>query len=561
MVNSFYNSKASNPNILLKLDLEKVYDRTEWRAAYKILNLMSFPEELIRWIKCCIEEISFSCYFNGEISRKFKSFRGIRQGDPLSPYLFIIMEEAISVMTRDYCSKKRMTPYHIKDTTISHQLFADDIVFAIKGNDKSCKGLKKILENYCAATGQKINREKSEIFFPAKCQPDRKHRICSYFDMKEGSFPMQYLGSLINPRRLNSSHQNRLCEKVNKKVDFWAKQLLSQAGKSTLLNSVVSSIPVYSLSTSWVSEEHYWNYVETKLGVSFSYKETWKDGDWLREDKGYEKESGEKLIAFIANSLWQLWRNRNVMKFKEKTWGIKTMFSYAFEETMQYGGMVGKNRERSGSSMHNRNRYQEDQEGNCNDGCNVFYCDASWKNGNSAGLGYLIAKQGKWVLAGMAKGAADEPMLAEAIAMWYVLDNLRKKGWMNLIVRSDCELLIKMLNGESRSHWKICNLINKISRMKDVGVVCGWEYIKREKNNEAHNLSRLGLTEYLAYARCSSTGTLLLIEPTGLMVVFSLYPHLGQRGVQIVQVHARKGKSMYEQGVEDVEDAFSFFMK
>ncbi|WOK96358.1 hypothetical protein Cni_G05065 [Canna indica] len=253
MVNSFY-SKASNPNILLKLDLEKAYDRTKWRAVYKILNLMSFPEELIRWIKCCIEEISFSCYFNGEISRRFKSFRGIRQGDPLSPYLFIIMEEAISVMTRDYCSKKRMTPYHIKDTTISHQLFADDIVFAIKGNDKSCKGLKKILENYCAAIGQKINREKSEIFFPTKCQPDRKHRICSYFDMKEGSLPMQYLGSLINPRRLNSSHQNRLCEKVNKKVDFWAKQLLSQAGKSTLLNSVVSSIPVYSLSTSWVSE-------------------------------------------------------------------------------------------------------------------------------------------------------------------------------------------------------------------------------------------------------------------------------------------------------------------
>ncbi|WOK96356.1 Ribonuclease H-like domain containing protein [Canna indica] len=170
------------------------------------------------------------------------------------------------------------------------------------------------------------------------------------------------------------------------------------------------------------------------------------------------------------------------------------MLSYAFEETMQYGGMVGKNRERSGSSMHNRNRYQEDQEGNCNDGLNVFYCDASWKNGNSARLGYLIAKQGKWVLAGMAKGAADEPMLAEAIAMWYGRDNVRKKGWMNLIVRSDCELLIKMLYGESRPHWKICNLINKISRMKDVGVVCGWEYIKREKNNEAHNLSRLGLT-------------------------------------------------------------------
>ncbi|WOK93143.1 hypothetical protein Cni_G01836 [Canna indica] len=115
MINTFNKSKSKKPSVILKLDLEKAYDRIEWSIVYKVMGLMKFPRELINWVKCCIEEISFECKMNGETSDQFRSHKGLRQGDPLSPYLFIIMEETLTTITRKAVEMGMIIPFKMKE--------------------------------------------------------------------------------------------------------------------------------------------------------------------------------------------------------------------------------------------------------------------------------------------------------------------------------------------------------------------------------------------------------------------------------------------------------------
>ncbi|WOK98704.1 ribonuclease H protein [Canna indica] len=86
--------------------------------------------------------------------------------------------------------------------------------------------------------GQNINKKKSEIYFPKHCKAEFKHRVSQLFEMKEGRYPMKYLGTFISPRKLDREHQSILIQKVKKKINNWAAGQMSQVGKCTLLSSM-----------------------------------------------------------------------------------------------------------------------------------------------------------------------------------------------------------------------------------------------------------------------------------------------------------------------------------
>ncbi|WOK97952.1 hypothetical protein Cni_G06660 [Canna indica] len=254
IVESLSKSKSKNPYIIVKLDLEKAYDRTNWKVIYQVMERMKFPKEIVMWIKGCLERIKFCYKINGETSYWFNSYKGIRQGNPLSPYLFIIMEQLLSAIINNFVKKGKNKPYKIKDYQLSHLSFADDIILVVKGNQKSCKGVMEALKSYYNMTGQKINMQKSECYFPVKCEARVRQNICNWLEMREGKFPMMYLGTMISHKRLNMEQEEKVVSKVERKIETWAKGMVSQAGKCILINSVVCSIPAHSMMTSWVSE-------------------------------------------------------------------------------------------------------------------------------------------------------------------------------------------------------------------------------------------------------------------------------------------------------------------
>lgn len=114
----------------------------------------------------CVSSASTSILFNGGTLDPFLPLRGIRQGDPLSPYLFILCMEVLGRIIEDKCSKKIWNPVKasIIGLAFSHLFFADDLLFA-KADTLNCTSIREALDEFCMISGQKINLTKSKVLF------------------------------------------------------------------------------------------------------------------------------------------------------------------------------------------------------------------------------------------------------------------------------------------------------------------------------------------------------------------------------------------------------------
>ncbi|WOK97281.1 hypothetical protein Cni_G05989 [Canna indica] len=199
IVNVIHKSKREWPYIILKIDLEKAFDRVSWRAVEKIMSFMEFPDTLKKWILVCLSSARFNCNVNGTLFENFSSAMGVRQGDPLSPYVFILMQELLSRILEEFTDKGLIKEFKYRGIKLSHLAFADDLLLTVKGNLNNCRNVMKALDIYYKLTNQKINKQKSEILFPEHCKTSIRKVVCNLTEFKEGSYPMKYLGASISP--------------------------------------------------------------------------------------------------------------------------------------------------------------------------------------------------------------------------------------------------------------------------------------------------------------------------------------------------------------------------
>ena len=150
-------------NVILNLDMEKAYDRLDWGFLHEVLRKFEFSENWLHLIKQCVEENSFSVLVDGVSTPFFKSSRGLRQGDPISPSLFVLAEEVLSRGISSLLFKEKVLPFLVKKRcpVISHSLFIDDILIFMNGRRSSVANLMEFLSKYQLALGKKSMKPKA----------------------------------------------------------------------------------------------------------------------------------------------------------------------------------------------------------------------------------------------------------------------------------------------------------------------------------------------------------------------------------------------------------------
>ena len=126
-----YLKEKNLPGLLLNIDFEKAFDSVYWKFMFKVLKAFGFKQDICRWIETFYTNIKSTVIVNGQPSKWFPICRGCRQGDPISPYLFILCVEILGIMIREN--------KHIKGifvNNVEHKLsqYADDTEFLLAGD-------------------------------------------------------------------------------------------------------------------------------------------------------------------------------------------------------------------------------------------------------------------------------------------------------------------------------------------------------------------------------------------------------------------------------------------
>ncbi|PNX57454.1 ribonuclease H, partial [Trifolium pratense] len=146
-------------NVALKLDISKAYDRIDWDYLKEVMIKMGFCQQWVRWVMMCVETVDYSVIVNEDTVGPIIPGRGLRQGDPLSPYLFIICAEGLSALIKQAEDRGEIHGNKIcrNAPIISHLLFADDCFLFFRAVEHEAQIMKNILETYEAASGQTIS--------------------------------------------------------------------------------------------------------------------------------------------------------------------------------------------------------------------------------------------------------------------------------------------------------------------------------------------------------------------------------------------------------------------
>nr|GEW58267.1 hypothetical protein [Tanacetum cinerariifolium] len=215
-----YNRKNGAKRYAMKIDIHKAYDTISWDFLREVMLMVGFHDTMVHWIMTCITSASFSICANGEINGFFKGGRGLRQGDPISPYLFTLVMEVFNMIMIKNISESGKFKYHCgcKELKLTHMCFVDDLMVLCNGDIESLKVVKKSLDDFSDVSGLFPNLSKSTIFF-GSISETLKEDMLRLLTFKCGKLPM--------------------------KITCWRNTFLSYAGRIQLIASVLSAMHQY----------------------------------------------------------------------------------------------------------------------------------------------------------------------------------------------------------------------------------------------------------------------------------------------------------------------------
>ena len=236
---------------MLKIDLAKAFDRLEWNFIVAALNRKGLHPHFINLIHACISTPKYAVIINGQAFANFKGDRGIRQGCPLSPYLFVLAINELSIALQEAMEANHFAGIKLGPScpSIHSLLFADDLLVCGQATQQEAVRMKRIIQSFCNLSGQTPNWSKSGIIFSKNVDLSIVHMIKQIFNVPDIDNNFIHLGHpLIIPGKKRNDAYNFVLEKFKLKLSTYKADHLSHAARLELIKAVFSSIPVYYMS-------------------------------------------------------------------------------------------------------------------------------------------------------------------------------------------------------------------------------------------------------------------------------------------------------------------------
>lgn len=328
-----YHKQGGPKRITIKVDIAKAFDTVRWEFIFQCLRSLVMPEIFLQWLQACVCTTSFSLGFNGSIFGYFKGKHGLRQGDPLSPYLFVLAMNCLS-LSLNKATREGKFNYHAKchRTELTHLCFADDLLIFCDGSSGSVSAILEILQNFEQRSGLAISIEKTSMF-AAGIKSHELEQIKLATGLTEGALPVRYLGVPLCTKKLSLTHCAPLIQSIKSKLHSWTVRSLSFAGRLQLLSTVIAGIinfwscayilpkgclaEIDSLSSRFLWKGKTDGQGSAKVAWDAVTKPKSEGGLGLKNLSAWNKAATLKLIwilFFKQDSIWSTWFTSEVLQ-------------------------------------------------------------------------------------------------------------------------------------------------------------------------------------------------------------------------------------------------------
>jgi hypothetical protein len=244
-----YAKKSKKECMVLKVDFEKAYDSVDWGFLDYMLRRFGFGVKWRAWMKTCVCSGNMSVLVNGSPTEEICIKRGLKQGDPLAPFLFLLVAEGLGALMRMAVERGRFKPFLVgrSEFPVSILQYADDTLCIGDPSVENLWALKAVLRGFELASGLRVNFWKS-CLIGVNVSNDFLFMASDFLNCKIGTLPFKYLGLPVGANPRLSSTWAPMLDSIRKRLGSWGNKYISLGGRIVLINAVLNSLPIFFLS-------------------------------------------------------------------------------------------------------------------------------------------------------------------------------------------------------------------------------------------------------------------------------------------------------------------------